>query len=303
MNPVDFLKRHKIKLVSLVFLVIFFTLYFANSIFVYIYPGQRGILFQSLSSKALPDTIYDEGLYSIAPWNKMIIYDVTKQKYSVDVQALTNNGLRVTLRVAAVFHPDPKQLKELTTHVGQDYVEKIILPVLHSAVRKVIGNYIPEDLYTTAKNVLQDKMFEEVQGELAHLPVIMENMVIEDLKLPDAINKAIENKLKHQQDALAYKYILEQEVSEASRRLIEAKSIKLYQAEVGSNLNDEILRWLEIKALADLSKSPNCKVIVMGNGGSGSPLVLPMDLTKEEKKAAVEIQLPKDKAAKTKSTD
>ena len=290
MSQGSFFKRHKLKIISLLFIALFFLLYFSKSMFVYVYPGQRGVLFKALSDKALVDKEYEEGLYCIAPWNKMFIFDTTQQKQSSNVQALTSSGLSVMLRVSAIFHPDPDKLEMLASHVGRDYVDKIIVPTLRSSVREVVGYYLPEALYTSAKSVIQQQILTEAQRELAEHPFFIEEIIIEEIVLPDAINEAIENKLKHQQNALAYTYILEQEEAEATRRSIEAESIKAYQAVVGSNLNDQILRWLEIRALADLSKSPNSKIVVMGNGGTdGSPLVLPMDLSPEQAKKQLKV--------------
>lgn len=297
MSSPSFFQRHKIKIVSVVFIALFFFAYFFNAMFVYVYPGEKGVLFQALADSSVIDEEFDEGLYFIAPWNRMVKFDTTLQKHSTQVQALTSSGLRVMLRVSAVFHPDPERLSELATQIGKDYVDKIIVPMLHSSVRETIGDYLPENLYTTARNVIQETILKEARRELEGRPFVIEDIVVEELKLPDSINIAIENKLKHQQDALAYTYILEQEVAEASRRRIEAKSIKLYQAEVGSNLNEQILRWLEIKALADLSKSSNSKIVVMGANAGEAPLVLPMDIS-EAQKSVFELLAPKQATQK-----
>jgi len=221
----------------------------------------------------LPDTSYKEGLYVVAPWNKMYIWDTKLQKKTIEGDALTNNGLRVGVRISAVFRPDPDEMKELVDHIGEDYTDKILVPILFSTVRKVIGKYQPEALYTSARLRLQDEIYQEVQVEMDEPPFMVESIVIEKLSLPDTIQKAIENKLRLQQEAFAYQYILKKEVDESKRRQIEAASIKEYQDTVSKDLTPEMLKWLEIRAMHDLSKSKNSKVIVMG-GGESIPLVL-----------------------------
>lgn len=273
MNPLFILRQHKVKIVSLLFILLLLTVYLAPSIFIYVYPGQAGLLFKAFSSRPLPDRIYREGLYVIAPWNRMYIYDITKQKRSVEIDALTNNGLFVSLRVSVIFHPNPKELKDLLTHIGPEYTDKVIIPTLYSSVRQVIGDYTPEALYTTARDILHDRIIAEAQKEFYGLPFLVEGVIVEKLAMPDSINAAIENKLKAQQDALAYQYLLAKQVDEAKRQKIEADGIHEYQAIVGSNLTPELLKWLEIRALHDLSQSPNSKVIVLGNAAE-MPLVL-----------------------------
>jgi regulator of protease activity HflC (stomatin/prohibitin superfamily) len=273
MKLLTLLHEHKVKLVSLLFILLFLTVYLAPAIFIYVYPGQAGLLFRALDKEPLSESVYQEGLYVVAPWNKMYIYDITKQKRTLEVDALTNNGLFVRLRASAIFRPRPEALRELVMHIGSDYIDELILPTFNASVRQVIGNYNPEALYTTARNTLHDLILEEAHREFADLPFIFEDVVVERVAMPETINTAIENKLKAQQDALTYQYLLARQVDEAKRQKIEADGLREFQSIVSSNLTPQLLKWLEIRALRDLSQSPNSKVVVMG-GGDQLPLVL-----------------------------
>ncbi len=278
MNPFALLRRYKITVATVLFVLLFLGVYLAPSMFVYVYPGQAGLLFHAMSKEPLPDRVYKEGLYLVAPWNKMYIYDVTKQKRTLEMDALTNNGLFVSLRVSVIFHPDAEKLKELLTHIGSDYTDKVIIPTLYSTVRQVIGSYTPEALYTTARETLHNDIIAEAGREFTGLPFLVEDIVVEKFTMPKSINAAIENKLKAQQDTLAYQYLLAKQRDEAKRQKIEAEGIHEYQAIVGANLTPELLKWLEIRTLHDLSQSQNSKVIVLGNAEQ-LPLVL--DTAKE----------------------
>lgn len=267
------IKRYRLGIVSVLFIVFFLVVYLSPSMFVYVYPGQAGLLFRALSSEPLPEEVSQEGLYVIAPWNRMYVYDVTKQKRTLDIEALSNNGLFITLRVSTIFHPDRQELKELASHIGQDYTEKIIVPTVYSSVRQVIGNYAPEELYTTARDELHDAVLEETRRELQGLPFAVEQIIIEKVGMPDSLNAAIERKLKYQQDALAYQYLLKKQEDESRRMKIEAEGIEEYQEIIGGNLTPELLQWLQIKALHELAGSENSKIIVIGDP-ENMPLVL-----------------------------
>ena len=267
------IKRYRLGVVSVLFIVFFLVVYLSPSMFVYVYPGQAGLLFRALSSEPLPEEVNQEGLYLIAPWNRMYVYDVTKQKRTLDIEALSNDGLFITLRVSTIFHPDRQELKELASHIGQDYTDKIIVPTVYSSVRQVIGNYTPEELYTTARDQLHDAVLEETRRELQGLPFAVEQVIIEKVGMPDSINAAIESKLKYQQDALAYQYLLKKQEDESRRMKIEAEGIEEYQEIVGSKLTPELLQWLQIKALYELAGSENSKIIVIGDP-ENMPLVL-----------------------------
>ncbi|WP_027185014.1 prohibitin family protein [Desulfovibrio inopinatus] len=273
MNPLTFFRQHKIISISFVFVMLFLFVYLSPLMFVYIYPGQAGVYFNALAQEPLADDIYREGLYMIAPWNKMYVYTVTKQKRTLQVDALTNNGLYVSMSVSAIFHPQPEGLKELVRHIGPNFTDNILVPVIYSATRQVIGKYLPEALYTSARTELQRDILAEAKKELDGQPFAFEDLVIEKLELPKAINAAIEDKLKRQQEALSYQYLLQLASDEAKRRRIEAEGIKQYQEIVGSNLSPNLLRWLEIKAMSDVSRSDNSKVVVIGSP-ENMPLVL-----------------------------
>ncbi len=274
MNLFAIFAEYKIKIVSIIFIFLFFFGYFFESIFVYVFPGQSGVLFRPMANVAMQSKVYAEGIYMIAPWDKMYIYDLTKQRLELNVEALTSNGLKVGLRITSIFHPDGARLTELTKHVGLNYVQKIITPTIYSSSREIIGRYLPEELYTTAMHVIQDQILEEVLRESVDLPFTIEDVVVEKIELPGSINKAIEAKLKHQQDALAYQYILIKEVDEARRRKIEAESIQAYNNKIKDSLNQDILQWFKVKALADLGKSDNSKVIVLEGNSQTTPVVI-----------------------------
>ncbi|MCP4414670.1 MAG: prohibitin family protein [Gammaproteobacteria bacterium] len=269
-----FFRTHTLKFVSAIFVFLFFVAYFFESMFVYIYPGQAGLLFRSLSETPFQSKSYKEGLYSIAPWNKMYIYDLTKQLKTLDVVALTSNGLTVNVRVSSIFHPIKDELAELTLHVGKDYINKILVPTIVSSAKEVIGNYLPENLYTTDMHVIQEQILQEAKRELKVLPITIETVVVEEIELPKSINQAIEHKLKHQQEGLAYEYILKRELDEAKRRKIEAESVKAYNEVIKSSLNKEVLQWLRIKSVAELTQTKNSKVIVMDTEVSSVPVTI-----------------------------
>ncbi len=274
LNIAGYIGTHKIKLFSVIFVLLFFVAYFFESMFVYIYPGQAGLLFRSLSDPPFQSTVYEEGLYSISPWNKMYKYDLTKQLKTLNVVALSSNGLTIKVRVSSIFYPKKEKLAELTLLVGADYIDTILVPTIVSSSKEVIGNYLPENLYTTDMHVIQEQILQEAIRELKEIPVIMETIVVEKIELPKSINQAIERKLKHQQEELAYEYILQQELSEAKRRKIEAESVTAYNNAINSSLNNEILQWLKIKSIAELTKTKNSKVIIMDTEVSSVPVTV-----------------------------
>lgn len=277
MNPLKFIKSHKVLFVSLLFICLFLVVFLADSIFVYVLPGQAGLLFRAFSEEAVSTKVYPPGLYVIAPWNKMFRLDITKQKMAQDVHALAKNGLQIQMKVATIYRPNPTRLRELALEVGPQYASKIMAPTISSSTREVIGAFAPEALYTTAVQTIQQLILEKAQRKLEAMSFIIEEVAIEELKLPASLNKAIETKLRRQQESLAYQFVLEIERDEAKRRRIEADSIAQYQTVIDKSLNDRVLRWMEIRAMTELGKSKNGKVVVFGGNQSQAPVLINPD--------------------------
>ena len=98
--------------------------------------------------------------------------------------------------------------------------------------------------------------------------------MIRSIKLPEQIKTAIENKLKQEQEALAYQFRLDKEKSEAERKRIAAEGEAAANKIINSSLTPELLRMRGIEATMDIANSPNSKVIVIGGGDDGLPLIL-----------------------------
>lgn len=265
--------RDRAKLIALAFVLLFFVVYFAPSIFITIEPGHVGVLFRTLWGGTVTNRVYQEGLHIVSPWNKMYAYDTRIQTLRQEVDILSQNGLTILVKVSVRYHIAYDQAAILHQQVGPDYREKIIIPSTISSVREVIGMYKPEELYTTARKEIQDDILVEQIEETGRIPIIYDDLIVENIKLPDLINKAIEAKLERQQEYLEYEFKLAKEREEAKRKQIEAEGIRIYQDIISQQLSSELLSWLGIRATLELARSPNAKIIVIGNK-EGLPLIL-----------------------------
>lgn len=291
MNLSSIINKYKIKMAIMLFILLYLIIYLSKSIFVVIPPGSAGVLFSLLSQKSLSEAIHPEGLYVLSPWNKMLVYDVSMQKKTLDTRALTLNGLSINIRISTIFSPIPDKLSELVIKLGPTYAEKVLEPIIHSSVREVIGSYRPELLYTTATTEIQHAIHLEAEKELKDMPIDISSIIIENIELPKSINAAIETKLRFQQETLEYEFRLEREKREAARRKIEALGIKEAQNVIASSLSEDLLLWLGIKATSEIARSSNSKVIMIGGGKHGLPIILNAEKSDANTKEDVEINI------------
>ncbi|MCY4170102.1 MAG: prohibitin family protein [Bacteroidetes bacterium] len=235
--------------------------------------GQAGVKYSPFGGTDLENT-YGEGLKIHAPWVSVIKYDVRVQERLENMEALSSNGLSIGTDISVRWRPQSETLPLLHVNYGVDYFRKLIGPELRSVVREVIGQFTPEELYSTRRTELQDQIFslvrESVQGE----NVVIEAILIRDVRLPDQIRNAIENKLKEEQEAERYEFTIEKERLEAERKRIEAEGQATYQQIITASLSSQFLRFKGIEATEQLANSPNSKTVIVGGGDDGLPLIL-----------------------------
>ncbi|MFT4604055.1 MAG: prohibitin 1 [Rhodothermales bacterium] len=217
---------------------------------------------------------YGEGLQLHAPWVDLIRYDLRVQEQLEDIDALSSNGLQIGMDASIRWRPLPGDIPELHTSYGTDYYRKLVQPELRSAVREIVGQYVPEELYSSRRTELQDKIFEQVSLAVGSQFVQVDAVLIRDISLPDQIRGAIENKLKEEQEAERYQFTIQKERLEAERKAIEATGQAEYQRIITASLSNQFLRFKGIEATQELANSTNAKTVIIGAGGDGLPVIL-----------------------------
>ena len=235
--------------------------------------GHRGIVFKPLSGGTSKELL-GEGMQVIPIWNHVIEYDTRVHEMKEQLIVLTSNGLTLRVDASVRYRPKVEELFELQTQIGQDYDQKVIGPVVRSEARKVFGRYQPEEIYSTKREEIERQIYEEVLRALEGKHVIVEAVLVRDVDLPETIKTAIADKLAEEQRAQKMRFTLDRERQEAQRKLIEADGIAKYQTIVRQGLTQEYLQFKGIEATAKLSESQNAKVVIVGSGKSGLPVIL-----------------------------
>jgi regulator of protease activity HflC (stomatin/prohibitin superfamily) len=254
-------------------IVLFLVFYFWPRIVITINSGEAGVFYSRFFGGTKIDKVYTEGLHIIFPWNTMVVYNVRYQTLSRDMNVLTKRGLQLRVTYSVRYKPETEVLGVLHQRVGPDYWNKIVIPEVEATLRKVIGHYDVEEVYSSQHDIVQ-KLANETFSSVSEKFVTIDTLLITNIELPKKIRDAIETKLEQQQLAQAYEYKIDKEKLEAERKRIEAEGVRNYNTIVSSTLNENLLRWKGIDATLDISKSPNAKVIIVGSGKSGLPVIL-----------------------------
>jgi len=238
--------------------------------------GEAGVKFKTFGGGVVTDQPpLGEGFHLIAPWNKVYIYNVKQQEvFEKEMQVLSSNGLEITLDVSVLYEPKREELGMLHKTKGKNYLDIVIVPEIRAVARSVVGRYTPEQLYSTKRDAIQQEIFEETRRKVEPQHIQLNAVLVRDVTLPQSIKDAIERKLGQEQESLEYEFRLEKARKEAERQRIDAEGKAAANKILSASLTDKILEEKGIEATLQLSKSPNSKVIVVGGGDGGLPLIL-----------------------------
>ena len=237
-------------------------------------PGEGGVIFESLGGGIDTENTYSEGFHVLLPWNKMIVRKVRQQSISDEMNVLSVNGLEVKVNGTIWYEPEFQNLGNLIKTKGEDYERELLDPAINAAARSVVGRYTPEQLYSSKRDVIEQEILDEVQLILKDQYLLVTRVLVEDVKLPATIRTAIETKLKQEQESLEYEFRISKAEKEAKRQKIDAEGKAVANKILSASLTDKILQEKGIDATLQLAKSPNSKVVVIGSGESGMPIIL-----------------------------
>ena len=186
--------------IAIIAIVVILLVVFWSRMTVTINSGEGGVLFRTLTNGVDTERTYSEGFHFLAPWNKMIVYNVRQQEIAEEMNVLSSNGLEIKADVSAWYRPSYPELGLLHQQIGKSYLRVVVIPALRASARSVIGRYTPEQIYSTKRDAIQDEIFEETKQILAEKFVDLDNILIRSIILPPTIKSAIESKLKQEQE-------------------------------------------------------------------------------------------------------
>src|SRR5579863_8041513 len=216
----------------------------------------------------------NEGFHVVSPFSKIYMVDLREQQRDIDLDVLADNGLEIKLTTSILYQPIAPEAAELIKETGPQYYSTLIGPHVRSSARRVVGRYSPEEIYSTKREQIEREIREDVTRKLDGSHLSVNAILIREVHLPDVVQSAIQTKLQEEQRALEMRFVLDRTRQEAERKRIEAAGIADYQATISKGLSDRILSWQGIEATEKLAESPNAKIVVIGSGKEGLPLIL-----------------------------
>ncbi len=232
--------------------------------------GHVGIV--SIFGRVTGQTL-SEGIHLVNPAATITELTIKTQEDKERASVPSKEGLIMGLEASILYHLDAKRAAEVYQQIGPNYAEVLLQPTFRSAIRAITAGNTAASLYSDARETIARQILDDVARQVAPRGIIVENVLLRDLQLPDTLKHAIEAKQQAQQEAQRMEFVLQREKQEAERKRVEAAGIKDFQDIVTQGISEKLLEWKGIEATMELVKSQNAKVIVVGNAKNGLPLI------------------------------
>jgi regulator of protease activity HflC (stomatin/prohibitin superfamily) len=269
----------------------------APNIVVTVPSGHVGLLWKRFRGGTVldPRLLKDEGLRILLPWDQLFLYDLRMQSTTDHYNAITKDGVNLTATINIRFRVKHDAVPQLHQAIGPNYVSLLVRPEIGSRMREVIAEYTAEEVYSTKRQEIQERILgrsEAMMGKKTlertaeqseygeHYQIPLDKMInlydtlVLGMELPAPVVAAINRKVEQYYLVQEYAFRVERERKESERKIIEAQGISEFQRIVSQGISDSYVRWRGIEATLQLAQSTNAKVVIIGSGKDGLPIIL-----------------------------
>ncbi|MBK7638564.1 MAG: prohibitin family protein [Bacteroidetes bacterium] len=240
-------------------------------------PGNVGV--KVLFGRVFENDILENGMHVINPLMDIEVFNSKTQNYTMSgihdegnkegddaIKVLSSDGLEITMDLSVLYKVNPKSAPKILKEIGSNYQDVVIRPITRTRIRDNAVFYQAVDLFSARREEFQNRIFKTIQKDFEKRGLILEQLLIRNITLPESVKKSIEAKINAEQESQKMQFVLAKEKQEAERKRVEAQGIADYQKIISVGLSDNQLQFESIKAMKELAKSENSKIIVMGSG-------------------------------------
>ena len=205
--------------------------------------------------------------------------------------AISGDGVSLSATMNVRFRLQRNAIPVLHQAVGPDYLNLLVKPGIGSLTREVMAEYTAEQVYSTARQEIQDKIRGLVESRLSQKmmehegeeesyrislndTIILFDTLVQGIELPQVVVGAINRKTEQYYISEEYVFRIQREKRESERKKIEAEGVRDFQQIVSQGISDSYLRWRGIEATLQLAQSNNSKVVIIGSAKDGLPIIL-----------------------------
>jgi regulator of protease activity HflC (stomatin/prohibitin superfamily) len=220
---------------------------------VVIEDGQVGV---SKSFGSISDEPVRQGIVIQVPVVRTVeTWNIKLQERKETAQVPSSEGLIIGLDTTLLFRVDPNFASTIRKTVGRDYINRLIVPYFRSTLRDVVSGYSVKKVFAEeGRREIAKRVKDALVANLGERGIIIEAVLLRDVKLPARFKESIEAKLTAEQRVQQKQFELEQAVKEAEIEVARAHGAAEAQKIVRATLSGSYLQYLWIKTL---NENPN----------------------------------------------
>ena len=292
-----FVERHLPIIVIYLMVTTLIGFLIAPNVIVTVSTGHVGVLWKRFrgGTQLDPRLLKEEGMRVLLPWDKLFLYDLRLQTTTDTYNAISKDGVNLTATINIRFRLKHDAIPQLHQGIGPDYLTRLVRPEIGNRMREIIAEYTAEEVYSTKRQEIQKRIRTHTEAMLGqsmmertkeeseygeHYRVSLDAMLnlydtlVLGLELPPSVVAAINRKVEQYYLVQEYAFRVDRERKESERKRIEAEGIRAFQQIVSQGISDSYVRWRGIEATLQLAQSPNSKIVIIGSGKDGLPVIL-----------------------------
>ncbi|MBZ9711887.1 prohibitin family protein [Deinococcus multiflagellatus] len=194
--------------------------------------GYVGVVFSALSG--VKGGVLQEGIHFLVPFvDRVNLYDARLQEVTLAhnvndgdegaIRARSKEGLDITADVTVQFRIDRAKAAILHKELGRNYLQTVIRPQVRSKVRDAIGQFSAADIISTQRQAVEASITAALRQVFERNNLVLDSVLLRELRIPDSIAKAIEQKQTAEQQVAVERNRLQQANISAQRAVVEAE--------------------------------------------------------------------------------
>ena len=221
--------------------------------------GMAGVRVSQISGTR-PGTLYP-GTHFIKPLLEHVaLFDVRDHVYltyaapdpakKAEVLSVTSQeGLPIGLAINVRYRLDHRRLDYIQSNLPQPVDEEIVPPAVASVFREIVPSYTVRDVFAARREEIRKRTTDEISKRLGADGILVKEVMVRDIKLPDEYAKGLEGLLLKEQenDRLIYETQIQEKHVRLAELAAEAEKVRQVKHAEG----EAQVRVLQAKAESD----------------------------------------------------
>jgi len=215
--------------------------------------GQAGV---KIDFGKIQDEPVTTGWHWYFKWFTTIeVWNVKTSELKETASVPSSEGLISTLDVSILFNIPKDRVVLVRKTIGSSVIQTVVEPYSREAIRNIVSGYPVKALYSEeSRKLIGLKIHEFLIEKLGPRGVIIQDVLLRDVRLPASFSDSIETKLKAEQQSLQKEFELIKAKKDAEIEVARAQGVAQSNKIIAASIDSNFLNYLWIQGLQSNDK-------------------------------------------------